>query len=466
VTGAAHFPASIDARTVTQIREAVTAVLTHGDDLFLVRRQPYLPAFSGYWAFPGGKVDKADSAEALAHPLLRGHPPQLLRALARELDEELGYDLFSAVHAGEVLSVTHIGEATTPDFQVLRYRTHFFRIDLRHAPALTVDQNEAAESAWRPAADWEQRFRHGRLLTAPPTRNVIRWLADDAAHRTALPDFDYHVDVNLHMPWVEQLAGLRILLVRSNTLPPADRTNCFWLGDSGSRRVLIDPSPASREELARLCTVIDEFGVDEVFLTHHHPDHREYANEIARRYRVPIAMSADTRARIERRSPGFFEGLTVKRYAEGDVLTTWLGEKVVLYAVPGHDEGQLAVMPESRSWCIVSDLIQGIGTVVVGGPEGNMRKYFDSLQRVIDWDPAVIIPSHGMALGTTHRIRETLQHRIKRESQILELHQTGAAPEAMLPIIYAGLDPRLTPLALLNINSHLQKLRDEGRLPS
>ena len=228
--------------------------------------------------------------------------------------------------------------------------------------------------------------------------------------------------------------------------------------------MLVDPAPGSDAEMERLCALIDKFGVDEIFLTHHHPDHRERANLIARRYNVPMAMSADTYERIAKRVPGYFDDVTVRSCAEGDVLTEWLGEKVFLYAVPGHDEGQLALMPESRSWCIVSDLIQGIGTVVVGGPESSMRKYFDSLQRVIDWDPAVIIPSHGMALGTTYRIRETLKHRRMREEQILQLHTEGMEPQAMLPKIYAGLDPRLAPLALMNIHSHLQKLRDEGRL--
>lgn len=439
----------------------MTAVLTHGDELFLVRRQPCLPAFSGYWAFPGGKVDKVDSDDALVHPLLCVHDARLLRALARELDEELGYDLFAAVAKGDVQTVGYLGEITTPAFSPLRFRTHFYRIELHQRPTFIVDEAEAAEAAWLPAHKWEERFCRGRLLTAPPTRNVIHWLATGD---TALPDFDYHVDVEQEVPWLEQLGSLRILMPRSNTIPPADRTNCFWLGDAGHPRVLIDPAPGSDAEMERLCRLIDEFGVDEVFLTHHHPDHRERANLIARRYLVPMAMSADTQARIAKRVPGYFDDISVRNCAEGDVLTEWLGEKVFLYAVPGHDEGQLAVMPESRSWCIVSDLIQGIGTVVVGGPEGNMRKYFASLQRVIDWDPDVIIPSHGMALGTSHYIRETLQHRIKRESQILELHRAGTAVEAMLPIIYAGLDPRLTPLALLNINSHLQKLEEEGRL--
>jgi glyoxylase-like metal-dependent hydrolase (beta-lactamase superfamily II) len=135
---------------------------------------------------------------------------------------------------------------------------------------------------------------------------------------------------------------------------------------------------------------------------------------------------------------------------------------VRLLAVPGHDEGQLAPMPESRAWCIVGDLIQGIGTVVIAPPEGNMRKYFDSLKRIIELDPAVIIPSHGLALGGTHYLQQALRHREERETQIRTRHEAGMGEDQILAEVYQAIDPRLLPLARLNIRSHLAKLREDG----
>ena len=137
-------------------------------------------------------------------------------------------------------------------------------------------------------------------------------------------------------------------------------------------------------------------------------------------------MSADTQARIRRLAPHFFYGLTVKTYVDGDVVTQWLGHPVRVMAVPGHDEGQLALMPDNRAWCIVSDLIQGIGTVVIAAPEGDMRKYFASLERVIAVAPRVIYPSHGMGLGGVFYLEQTLRHRRQREAQI----KTWSPPDA------------------------------------
>lgn len=447
---------------MSKIFDSVTAVLLCGPDVFIAKRQVHLPAFSGYWAFPGGKVDKTDSDDPLTHPLLANHSPRLLRALDRELREELGFDLFAAVEAGQVRTLRSLGEVTTPAFMPIRFRTCFFEIELLEQPVLNVDAGETAEVAWRSPEDLRAHLATGRLLAAPPTRMVLAHLATDAG-RSGQPDFSFPMDEARDIPWIEVVAGLRLIAVRSNTIPPADRTNAFWLGEN-ARRVLIDPSPNNREELARLQNLITQFGLDEIFLTHHHPDHREHADELARHFGVPMGMSADTHARISRRSPKFFDGIETKIYGEGDVLTQWQGEDVRVYAVPGHDEGQLAPMPDSRTWCIVSDLIQGVGTVVVGGPEGNMRKYFSSLQRVIDLDPQIIIPSHGPAFGSTYRIKETLKHRLQREEQVFALHESGQSAQQMLGEIYKGLDPRLAPLALVNIQSHLQKLNEDGRI--
>lgn len=446
------------------IHEAVTAALRVGNELYLTRRNPQLPAFPGYHAFPGGKVDRGDTDAPLGAGILADHPPRLMRALARELHEELGFDLPAAAESGLLRRLDCLGEATTPAFAPLRFRTWFFKLSLRERPKFLLDPAEAVEGEWAPVTEWARRYRQGHLLVAPPTLITLKGLAENP-DVSALPELNLDYDPKTEIPWVEPLAGLRILLVRSNTLPPATHTNVLWFGGQGAPRVVVDPSPANRDELDRLYRKLDEFGVDLVFLTHHHPDHREHADEIARRYRVPLGLSADSRERIfHKAGAGFFKGLEVRLYAEGDVLTRWQTENVRLVAVPGHDEGQLAPMPESRAWCIVGDLIQGVGTVVIAPPEGNMRKYFDSLRKIIALDPKVIIPSHGLALGTTWYLQTALRHREAREQAIKSLHLAGRSEEQMLSEVYKDVDPRLLPLARINIQSHLAKLREEGAI--
>jgi endoribonuclease LACTB2 len=227
-------------------------------------------------------------------------PPRLVRALARELLEELAFDLPAACEAGMVESFACLGEVTTPAFAPIRFRTWFYKVVLRRRPVFTLDPGESVAGDWQTAAEWRRRFEAGRLLVAPPTRIAIEALAADPGTET-LPALD-HLVPDGEVPWVEPLGGLRILLVRSNTLPPATHTNVFWFGGGGAPRVLVDPSPADAAEYERLCRSLDRFGVDLVFLTHHHPDHCERADAIARRYRVPIGLSADSHARLATRA--------------------------------------------------------------------------------------------------------------------------------------------------------------------
>lgn len=422
----------------------------------MVRRQPELPSFSGYWAFPGGKIETADAAGETAL-VCAAADHAVLVGIAREVQEELGIDLDALARAGEVQAVQVLGEATTPPIAAARFRTRFLRIDLSRKPQLALDTREHSEAAWASAADWLGRYHEGTLLMAPPTFDTVSALAAD-------PGCGLLTNLHLDGPEdecriLEPLHGLRMIPVRSNTLPPATHTNAFLIGDS--YKVLVDPSPADRSELARLYKLIDRVGCDEVLLTHHHPDHRQFANEIAERYDVPLALSDTTRKFIKAEVPGYFGDLLLRTYVEGDVVTRWLGQPVRVVPVPGHDAGQIALMPDDKAWFIVGDLIQGIGTVVIAKPEGHMGTYFATLQKVIDLDPAVIVPSHGMAMGTTYRLQETLKHRKMREAAVLQLHREGKSPEEMLPVLYKGVDSRLWPFAAMNITSHMDKLREE-----
>lgn len=447
---------------MSRIVDAVTAVLLHRGQLLVVKRQPFLRAFPGYSAFPGGKVDPEDAQGDPLPAAWQAFEPRLLRALLRELREEIKLDLQAVLATGDPISIRHLGIALTPPTAPLRFNTHFFAVELDQLPPLTADAHEVASMAWATPDAWLRQYETGQIIAAPPTVAVLRTLAADPA-ATDVPGLHFETRQAYPLPVIESVIGVRQILVKSHTLPPAHHTNCFLFGDLQSHRVLVDPSPADDKEMERLIELAQRFGIHEVFLTHHHPDHRERANAIARHFNAPIGMSEDTNQRIRAKAGlDWFEGLSVNIYREGDMLCRWQGQPVRIYEVPGHDEGQLALMPDGRAWCLVGDLIQGLGTVVIGKPEGNMNKYLASLRRIIELDPMAIYPSHGIGLGGTYRLRDTLHHREMREQQVLALHHEGRDLDSMLTAIYPDLDARLLPLAKMNIESHLDKLREDG----
>lgn len=445
---------------MSAIIDAVTALLLHEGELFLAHRHPGLQVFAGYQAFPGGKVDDEDAAGSdLAHPALRDHDPRLLRALARELREELDFDLLAAAEAGAVRRIVEFARAVSPPSQPRRFDTRFFTVELRERPRFTLHAPESIAGAWDTPARWLQRYESGEFIAAPPTVTCLRALAAGAVP-APIGTMTLTVPPG-QLAAFEFVSGLLQIPVRSHTLPPAAHTNCFVFGDAPERRIAVDPSPADAEEFERLSATLVAAGVDTLLITHHHPDHHERADALARRHRWPVLMSPATGARL---GAAFLRDLDVEWIADGDRLTRSGGVAVSALAVPGHDDGQIAPLRDDGAWCIVGDLIQGVGTVVISRPEGNMQAYFATLERVIALAPRSIFPSHGNGLGTTFRLEETLRHRRHREQAVLERYRAGQNIDDMLAAIYPGLDPRLLPLARRNIESHLEKLDAEGRL--
>ena len=73
--------------------ESVSVLFIHNEQIFAVQRQPYLLAFPGYHAFPGGKIDNDESSVPFKTRILSDHDPRRMRAIQREVMEELGYDI-------------------------------------------------------------------------------------------------------------------------------------------------------------------------------------------------------------------------------------------------------------------------------------------------------------------------------------------------------------------------------------
>lgn len=420
-----------------------------------------MQVFPGYHATPGGKVDLKDSDEPLEHDIWPSHVrPQILHALIREVKEELNYDLIEAIESGEVLKIEDIGVAITPEFNPYRFKNYYLKITLMIPKEFNLDPAEAEYGEWNTPKNLLDKYRTGRILAVPPAVTLLKTFEKDILHHAPIEmTLPHNPDTEVAM--IESVYGVRQFLPLSHTFPPANRTNSFIIGDDNEIKYLIDPSPIDEAELEKFIRSISKIGFDRIFITHHHPDHYEFSRDIAKRFNVPMEMSQFTYTII---GAEYFRDIEVTLRKEGDVLTKSLGQNVRVYEVPGHDEGQLALAPDNMSWFLVGDLIQTIGTVVIGGPEGDMQKYFHSLQRVIDLNPLNIIPSHGIIIGGTNKLVETLKHRQEREDQIIELMNMGRNLKEILDVIYVGLKPELLPYALKTIEAHITKIHNEGKV--
>src|SRR5690242_15739613 len=83
--------------------------------------------------------------------------------------------------------------------------------------------------------------------------------------------------------------GIRVLALRTPTLPPAAHTNAYLVGPDGGPLVVVDPGSPYPEEQAALTEAISREGpLAAVLLTHHHGDHIGGATAISQALGAPI----------------------------------------------------------------------------------------------------------------------------------------------------------------------------------
>src|SRR5262244_4482457 len=88
---------------------------------------------------------------------------------------------------------------------------------------------------------------------------------------------------------------------------------------------------------------------------------------------------------------------------------------------PGHALGHLCFHDEPRGVLMTGDNIVGVGSVLIDPPQGNMRDYFNSLERMLALPMlTVLLGGHGPAVATPYqKIIECITHRLEREQNIL-----------------------------------------------
>jgi glyoxylase-like metal-dependent hydrolase (beta-lactamase superfamily II) len=132
---------------------------------------------------------------------------------------------------------------------------------------------------------------------------------------------------------------------------------------------------------------------------------------------------------------------------------------------PGHARGHLCFYEARTGTLISGDNIVGLGSVLIDLPEGNMRNYLDSLQRMRELPSlSVIFGGHGPAMGNPYeKIDEYIAHRLEREQNILRAISEGASnPKDIVARVYTDVSPKAHQMAERAVFAHLEKLVEEG----
>ena len=136
----------------------------------------------------------------------------------------------------------------------------------------------------------------------------------------------------------------------------------------------------------------------------------------------------------------------------------YLNSPLKAYCLPGHCDGEYGLAPDNKKWFFIGDIIESHNTVMVQ----NLTHYYQSLRFIIDFEPAVILPSHGFAMGSSKKLSAVLSYRKARENQIRKLYTNGLDKEAIYETLYAHVPNRIKQLALITIQSYLDYFKDHS----
>ncbi len=256
--------------------------------------------------------------------------------------------------------------------------------------------------------------------------------------------------------------GIRVLGLRTPTLPPATATNTLVVGHR--RLAVIEPATPYAEErrsLDALVTELERAGgeVVAILLTHHHVDHTGYADALRERLGAPIYAHEATAARLD-----FTVDETLQ---DGEALE--LDDDFALTAVftPGHAPGHLVYHERRSGIAYAGDLVAGEGTILIDPEDGgDMSEYLASLRRLDARAPAALVPSHGPTIDRPSAcLQRYIDHRLGREQKVLAAIDRGAVNfDAALAGAYADTPKFLWPLAARSLEAHLIKLERDGQI--
>jgi endoribonuclease LACTB2 len=252
--------------------------------------------------------------------------------------------------------------------------------------------------------------------------------------------------------------GIRVLALRTPTLPPAAHTNAYLVGPDQGPQLVIDPGSPYPDQQAVLARVIGEEAdagrpLAMVVLTHHHGDHVGGAAALASQFNVPIAAHANTARRLEGRVD------VTRELVDGEDV-----HGVTCIYTPGHADGHLCF--ELGGASIVGDMVAGLGWILIDPVEGNMAHYLASLSLLLERPAKQLLPAHGPIIEDgPSKLREYIAHRTMREDRVAAAlgGKVDAALADLLPEAYADTPKLLWPLAERSLRAHLDKLVGEGR---
>ena len=233
-------------------------------------------------------------------------------------------------------------------------------------------------------------------------------------------------------------------------------TNTYLVGMD--EVTVVDPGPALESHIE---AIVGASGtIKQIVVTHTHPDHSPGVKLLQEAIDVPAygLITETTKDQDKTFHPKKF-------LLDGDLLEE---EEFTLEVIhtPGHASNHLCYLVKEEGLIITGDHIMNGSTVVISPPDGNMKHYIESLEKLKNYDLKSIAPGHGEVMKEPQLVAEwIIKHRLEREEKVADaLRKAGkGSSDSLVEAVYNDVDPSLFPIAKWSLQAHLLKLADDGK---
>jgi glyoxylase-like metal-dependent hydrolase (beta-lactamase superfamily II) len=210
-------------------------------------------------------------------------------------------------------------------------------------------------------------------------------------------------------------------------------TNTYLYGEGPC--VVIDPGSEDEGHLEAIRVAASERGgIGLVLLTHSHGDHTAGADQLGAEVLLPSGGESHGGLRV--------------------------------LATPGHAADHVCFLSDDGV-CFSGDLVLGLGSTIVPPGDNSLAAFMSSLRLLQDEQIELMAPGHGPWItDPAAKLAEYVEHREMRERRLLAALERGERSRAaLLAETWDDIPVELLPMAAMALESHLEKLESEGRLP-
>ncbi|MDI3336605.1 MBL fold metallo-hydrolase [Defluviimonas aestuarii] len=267
--------------------------------------------------------------------------------------------------------------------------------------------------------------------------------------------------------------GLRRVIAPNPSPMTLHGTNSYIVGEG--KVAVIDPGPANAAHLSALLGALAPGEtIAHIFVTHAHLDHSPLARPLATATGAPVlafgdALSGRTPLMERLAATGTLEGGegVDAQFVPDEVLAD--GEEVFgpdwalrAWHTPGHFANHMCFQ-----WGEVifsGDHVMGWASSLVSPPDGDMRAYMASLDKLADLAPRRLHSGHGAPIPDARaRISELMIHRREREAAIRKALLDGPADATTVAArVYTDTAAPLMRAAARNTFAHLIDLTERN----